>query len=166
MNERIVKRIKQARTERGLTQQDLANHLGRTAAAISELERGKVQVSASDLYQIAQLLNKPIEYFYGEEYGEKEIQDFISLIRKQPPEARNQSVITTTMILRLFELGEELKKISEDEKVPMKLVKQFFDVFIPFSTAINLMTEQLNDIRDKLLEEMKIQVIDISNQAK
>ncbi len=63
MNDLIVKRIKEARIERRFTQQDIAKHLGRSTAAISELERGKVQVSASDLYQIAQLLNKPIEYF-------------------------------------------------------------------------------------------------------
>lgn len=41
MNEIIVKRIKEARLERGYTQHDLAEHLGRSTAAISELEREK-----------------------------------------------------------------------------------------------------------------------------
>ena len=63
MNEIIVKRIKAARMERGLTQQNLADQLGRTAAALSDLERGKVQVTASDLLKLARYLNKPIEYF-------------------------------------------------------------------------------------------------------
>jgi len=54
--------------------------LGITASTISELERGEVQISASDIYQIAQILNKPIEFFYGEEYGEKEIQDLITIL--------------------------------------------------------------------------------------
>jgi transcriptional regulator with XRE-family HTH domain len=153
--------IRQARVEQGLTQQDIANHLGRTAASISEMERGKVQVSASDLFKIAQLLNKPIEYFYGEEYGEKEIQDFIALIRKQNPEARASSVSTTSMLLRLFSLGEELKSIPEDQPIPVEKTKEFFAIFIPFSDLINKMTSQLNDIRDKLIEEMKIQGIDI-----
>ena len=67
MNEIIVKRIKEARLERRLTQHNLAEHLGRSTAAISELERGKVQVTASDLYQISQMLNKPIEFFYNED---------------------------------------------------------------------------------------------------
>ena len=39
MNKEIVKRIKDARLEKGLTQQDIANYLGKTAAAISDLER-------------------------------------------------------------------------------------------------------------------------------
>ena len=56
MNNIIVKRIRDVRKERGLTQQDLANILDKTAAAISDLERGKVQVNASDLYKIATLL--------------------------------------------------------------------------------------------------------------
>ena len=76
MNDLIVKRIKEARLERGLTQQNLAKHLGRSTASISELERGKVQVTASDLFLIAQLLNKPIEYFYGEEFSDKDIQEY------------------------------------------------------------------------------------------
>jgi transcriptional regulator with XRE-family HTH domain len=56
MNETIIKQIKAARMERGLTQQDLADQLGRTAAAISDLERGKVQVTASDLYKLSRYL--------------------------------------------------------------------------------------------------------------
>lgn len=154
--------IRKSRTEARMGQAELAEKAHFRQAAISELERGKVQVSARDLYLISQLLTKPIEYFYGEDYGEKEIQDLISVIRKQPPEARNQSVVTITMFIRLFELGEELKQIPENEKVPTEIVKQFIEIFIPFSTAINLMTVQLNDIRDKLLEEMKIQGIQIS----
>ena len=90
MNEKIAKRIREARKERGLTQQDLANQLGRTAAAISDLERGKVQVNATDLYQISQFLNRPIEYFYGEDYLGSDVQDLIAIIRKMPKDIRKE----------------------------------------------------------------------------
>ena len=63
MNEQIVGRIKKARIERGYTQKDLGNHLGRSAASISELERGNVQVNAADLYDIANFFNKPMYIF-------------------------------------------------------------------------------------------------------
>ena len=69
INEKIVKRIKTARVQRERTQKDLADYLGRTAASISDLERGKVQVTASDLYKISIYLSKPIEYFFGEVFG-------------------------------------------------------------------------------------------------
>jgi transcriptional regulator with XRE-family HTH domain len=58
-------RLLVARFERGLTQQDIADHLGKTAAAISEMVRGKVQVSASALSKFAVLPDKSIELFYG-----------------------------------------------------------------------------------------------------
>jgi len=165
MNDLIVRKIKEARLERGLTQKDLANHLGRTSAAISDLERGKVQATASDLFIISRLLNKPIEFFYGEEFGERDTSDLVALMRKQPAEARTSSIITTSMLLKLFELGEEIKQLPENEKVPEEIVKQFFNVFIPFSNQLNQMTLQLNVIRDKLIEEMKLQGINISNTS-
>jgi transcriptional regulator with XRE-family HTH domain len=163
MNEIIVKLIKEARLERGLTQHDLAKHLGRSTAAISELERGKVQVSASNLYQIAQLTNKPIEYFFGEEYGEKEIQDMIAILRKETPEARAQSIATTAMLLRIQEIGDKLKDDPEKE-LSIDELKDFFSSFIAFSKYLNDITAQVNDIRDKLLHELKLQGIDLSIQ--
>ena len=100
----------------GLTQQDIANHLGRTAAAISEMERGKVQVSASDLYTIAKLLNKPIEYFYGEEIGEKEIGNLTAFLRNQNPEAREQSILTLSMIASMQEIADAAEMVEDEEE--------------------------------------------------
>lgn len=159
MNETIVKRIKDARLERGLTQHDLADHLGRSTAAISELERGKVQVTASDLYQIAQLLNKPIEYFFGEEYGDTEIQDLIAFIRKQPPEIRAQSVETTKFLLSMQQWGD-IAKANPDKEFTFEELQGFFSGFLKFSDQINDLTTQMNAIRDVLIQELKSKGID------
>jgi len=40
-------------------------------------------------------------------------------------------------------------------------VQEFFANFIPFSDLINKTIYQLNEIRDRLIEELKIQGIDI-----
>jgi transcriptional regulator with XRE-family HTH domain len=53
VNRYIRERILQARREAGQTQEDLARRLGRTRVAISDLERGRVDVSASTLTDIA-----------------------------------------------------------------------------------------------------------------
>ena len=161
MNDLIVKRVKEARLEKGFTQQDIANHLGKTSAAISDLERGKVQVTASDLYQISQLLKKPIEFFYGEEYGEKEIQDLIAIIHKKTPETRAKSIATMTMILQMFEIGERLTGNPEKEPTIEEL-KEFFTKFITFAKEINDTTVQVNFFRDKIIQELKSQGIDIT----
>jgi transcriptional regulator with XRE-family HTH domain len=146
MNDLIVQKIKEARKERGLTQQDLANYLGKTSAAISELERGKVQVSAGDLYQLAQLLTKPIEYFYGIESGDKEIQDIIGLIRRMPPEARKQQLPMIAMMLQMLDIGQEVKE-TEDEAQQLELAKEFYNLFLPYSTMMNKWIAQMNEIR-------------------
>jgi transcriptional regulator with XRE-family HTH domain len=161
MNEIIVKRIKEARLERSLTQHDLAEYLGRSTAAISELERGKVQATAHDLYLIAQLLNKPIEYFYGEEYGEPEIHDLIAVLRKQPAEVRTQSIETTKLILQMQQIGDIIREEPEKD-LSIEELQSFLGAFITFSKQINDLTIKMNDIRDKLIQELKAQGIDLS----
>ncbi len=38
--------------------------MGRSRAAISDLERGRIEINAEDLYAMAFALEKPITYFY------------------------------------------------------------------------------------------------------
>jgi len=125
------------------------------------IERGKFQVRTSDLYQLAQLLNKPIEYFYGEEFGDKEIQDLVAVLRKQSPEARKQSIATTALLLQMQRVGDLLTN-NPDQQPSASEIKEFFDAFIPFSMMINEMTTQLNDLQDKISHELEIQGIDLS----
>ena len=57
-------RIKQARTEANETQEDLSKILEKSRVAVSDIERGRVEVGASDLTYIAHHYKKPISYFY------------------------------------------------------------------------------------------------------
>jgi len=157
MNNLIVRKIKEARIERGLTQKDLANHLGRTSAAISDLERGKVQVTASDLYSISHLLNKPIEYFYGEVLGDAVIQDLIAVFRKQNQDGQADSIELLHMMLRMQELGDFAKSIPEGKELPMETAKEFYNIFVPFSIAINKIASTLNEYKEKFDAELKLQ---------
>lgn len=59
----IGSKIQQAREEIGLTQEELAVKLGCTQSALSNYELGKRRMYLSLLTQIAQVLNKPLEYF-------------------------------------------------------------------------------------------------------
>ena len=160
MNEKIAKRIRQAREERGLTQQDVANYLGRTAASISDLERGKVQVSASDLYKLSKYLNKPIEFFYGEEYLGDDVQDLISVIRRMPPEIRANQVAMIKTILGLQRQSDELMEMEDqDEEIQREHAKE---VYNSLSTYLILITE----MRNKALEAKAQleEILGISNQ--
>ncbi|MFA5065182.1 MAG: helix-turn-helix transcriptional regulator [Dehalococcoidia bacterium] len=56
-------KIKQAREESGLTQLELAARLKCTQSALSNYELGKRKLNLTLLIEIAQMLNKPIDFF-------------------------------------------------------------------------------------------------------
>ncbi|MCL6559071.1 MAG: helix-turn-helix domain-containing protein [Firmicutes bacterium] len=64
--EEIGKRIKIAREERGLTQEQLGEKLGFTKTAINLYEKGKRRISIDDLKKISHVLGKPLSFFLGE----------------------------------------------------------------------------------------------------
>lgn len=142
MNEAIAKRIRRAREERDLTQQDVADYLGRTAASISDLERGKVQVSAKDLFKLSQFLNKPIEYFYGEEYLGDDVQDLISIIRRMPPEIRASQISAIKTFLELQRQSDILMQIDDQDDGLQK--QHAKDLYSSLSNYLILITEMRN----------------------
>ena len=57
-------RIRQAREQRGLSQEDLADLTARDQRAISEYEHGKRKLAVTDLPIFAYVLEVPILYFF------------------------------------------------------------------------------------------------------
>ena len=137
MNEIIVKRIKQARLERSLTQQDLAECLDRTASAISDLERGKVQISASDLYKLSKYLNKPIEYFYGDYFIDDDIQDLISIIRRMDPDIRENVIPVIKIIIQAQQKSDEIDFNDGDEIALKSHALEIYKLLIPYLVSLN-----------------------------
>jgi transcriptional regulator with XRE-family HTH domain len=64
VNQYIREKIRLARQEAKETQDELAAILQKNRVAISDLERGRVAVNASDLALIAAHYEKPISFFY------------------------------------------------------------------------------------------------------
>lgn len=63
---RIGAKIKRAREERTLSQAELGAKLGVTATAINYYEKGKRKISIDDLYRLASVLKKPLDYFLSD----------------------------------------------------------------------------------------------------
>jgi transcriptional regulator with XRE-family HTH domain len=145
----IAQRIRAARLQRDLTQQDLAEKFNKTSAAISDIERGKTQITASDLILFADLLSKPIEYFYGEDFGDVEIEDIIALMRRLPPETRKQQLPLMTMYLRMAEITHEMQN-TEDKQIQLEAVKEFYDLFLPYYDAMETIMRQLTDAKKNI----------------
>lgn len=115
-NEYIGNQIREARKGRNRTQSELADALGKSAGAISQLEQGNVQISIIELARTADYLNKPIEYFFGEEYMGDDVQTLIAIIRKMPPEVRKGQVAWIQSLLDIQTIGDDFKNREDFTK--------------------------------------------------
>jgi len=59
----IIERLKIARLEAGLKQEDAASKLKKPQSYISKIERGERRVDAAELKELAKLYKKDITYF-------------------------------------------------------------------------------------------------------
>ena len=74
----VGKRVRFKRKMMGLTQTDLGERVGLTFQQIQKYEKGENRISASKLYQIAQILDTNVSFFfddYNEAHKEQEIVD-------------------------------------------------------------------------------------------
>ncbi len=59
----FIARLKNARLEAGLTQEEVATKLDYGQSAISKIERGELKVGAVELKRFAELYRKDVSYF-------------------------------------------------------------------------------------------------------
>nr|PZN43745.1 MAG: hypothetical protein DIU70_03370 [Bacillota bacterium] len=66
-------RIREARIQRGLSQQELAEAIGFSRPAVNSWEHGRSEPSFETLQKIATVLGKPLTWFLGSEEGDKDL---------------------------------------------------------------------------------------------
>jgi transcriptional regulator with XRE-family HTH domain len=59
----VINRMREAREEAGLTQSEVAKFLGRPLSFVSKCELGERRIDPIDLLNLAELYDKPFEYF-------------------------------------------------------------------------------------------------------
>lgn len=64
LKQRVGLRVKEARAARSLTQEALADLVGRTVEAVSNIERGRTFPTIDTLEQLGRHLDVPIQYFF------------------------------------------------------------------------------------------------------
>ena len=62
----VGKRVRTRRTLLGMSQEQVANALGPTFQQLQKYEKGSNRISASRLFELSQILNVPISYFFEE----------------------------------------------------------------------------------------------------
>lgn len=81
-------RIRKAREQKGLSQEDFALLISRDQRAVSEYENGKRGIVVTDLPTFADALDVPLLYFYQ---GEQILDDLDTLMMEQLNRLSNQS---------------------------------------------------------------------------
>ena len=89
----LCKRLKQARLEAGLKQEDLAKCLDIPISAVSILESGNRKLDVLELIKLSDLYGKPIEWFFKVHDATKKrrwydqnsiIEEAVDLLRQSP----------------------------------------------------------------------------------
>jgi transcriptional regulator with XRE-family HTH domain len=93
----IGMKIQSAREEKGMSQEQLARLIGCSQSALSNYEKGKRRLYLSQLEKMAEILDKPLEYF---------VETLSS--HNNPPTAHNRDH-------RFVQVMNELNKLSDED---------------------------------------------------
>lgn len=80
-----------------------------------------MHLTTSDQYKISLFLKKLIEYFFGEDFGGKEIQDMVSLFRIQSTENRKANIEYIQKTIKLQILGKDIANLSNKDITPEQM---------------------------------------------
>lgn len=95
-------RIQIAREECGMNQKSLAEQLNISQSSLSNYEKGKRRLYLSDLQKIANVLDKPLDYF---------LLPISQMAPIEPNEAKNELKEMAEIVAVLSELSEEDRKV-------------------------------------------------------
>ncbi len=115
----VGRQLRLARELAGLTQTDIGRKLGMSFQVVQKYEQGEIRVSASRLFQLSVLMDKPVAYFFdGFEGGtgsQHEMQrDEIDLVRAFRL-IRSQELRQCIQRL-LREIGSDLSSDSQESQ--------------------------------------------------
>lgn len=80
---RMGELIRKAREEAGFSQRELSERIYRRQAALSEMENGKMEPNASTLVHLSLNLDKPISYFFPDQFTPEKNLGEISDLEKE-----------------------------------------------------------------------------------
>jgi transcriptional regulator with XRE-family HTH domain len=97
----LGRRLREAREYLGLSQEQVADHLGIPRPSVSTIEAGKRRISFLELKRLADLYRRPLSYFSGEEIPEvDETTDALFRAAKELSATDREQVLRFAQFLR------------------------------------------------------------------
>ena len=109
----VGQRIRQRRTLLGMSQEKLGEAIGLTFQQVQKYERGANRVGSSRLFDLSQVLDVPIAYFFEEMPGDMQRKSPANLIGVSQPEAVEYD-LDPMMRRETLELTRAYYKISDN----------------------------------------------------
>jgi transcriptional regulator with XRE-family HTH domain len=109
LNARIGRKIREARRQLGLTQQELATQLNWSQPKLSKVERGAITLSIADLSEIAESLGQPMNGLLPDSSTAPQDRiehSLLTLFRRLDGDTRRQLVIR--FVLELLDEEQEM----------------------------------------------------------
>jgi len=87
LRQTIAERLKSARVDKGLTQDDVAERLGIVRSSYAHYETGRNMITVEHLIKLQDVLEKPVNYFLGVKTAQLTVEesDWLELYRALPP---------------------------------------------------------------------------------
>ena len=99
-------RLKKARVDKGISQQELADKVNLKQASISQFEKGQRMPTPANIDKLARILSVSIDYLAGEDQGKFEKSILMRNIKGLSPE----SVQKINEYVELIRIAEKNKK--------------------------------------------------------
>lgn len=119
----IGNKVKEYRLKKKLNQSDLAKLIGVTNTSVSEYERGRVNIDADTLFQIADVLDAKVDDFFPARKSDSEPIDLMNEFRKINLDA--------DYLLMFKEMFEKANSMNVDDRKKylesLKLTIEFHD---------------------------------------
>lgn len=104
----VKEAIRRARLEKGLSQKELAEAISVAQTNVSQWERGSTRPKARNLKRLAEVLDKPVDYFFGD-------RPLTSTEPQDPPEMPAPSDSAMIPLLGTLPLGSPLEAIESTD---------------------------------------------------
>lgn len=147
----IGDKLRKKRADAGLTQAELGAVLGKTGQAISEIERGRVQVGATDLEALATHLETPISFFFDQMLEDQATERVLFLLGNMPPDLRNLQLPLLISFLEFRIQTNKFKTLDlEKEAEVEKYLRDFYNYLLTYLRSLEKSRKDVLEIKNEI----------------